>query len=176
MLRNIQNINLKALLRDNGFTFMEVVTVILVIGVLTGAVGISIENVNSKVRLSNATARALADIKELKEKALNEGKSVSITVNPGANSYTLNVDTTTETVYFNQGDYRGVTISSTSFSGPLVFDMTGQPTDNGGDFAGERIFMNINDGDAEIQVWGRSGLVTVNMYGMQEGCGCSGGC
>lgn len=155
-----------------GFTFVEIIIVILIISVITGAVGISVQNVNSTVRLSNAASRALADIKELQEIAINERKNVSVVVNPGNDSYYLYVDGSLyRQVTFNEGDYVGVNITSSNFSGPLTFDTTGQPSDNYSTYDGERIFMNLNNGYAEIQVFGTSGLVTVDIADWTGGCG-----
>ena len=175
MMRNPNNYYMH-LRKDKGFTIIEIIVVMVIIGVMTGAVGISVKDVNSKVRLTNAAARALSDIKRLKELAMNEGRDVSIAVNPSTDSYTLTVDGASETVVFNDGDYAGVDITSTDFSGPLKFDITGTPQDNGSDFDSERIIMYLNGNAFEIQVWGRTGLVTIDMADIQNSCGCGGGC
>ncbi len=174
--QNIKCRGIKALLRERGFTFVEIIVVILVISVMTGAVGISVQNINSSVRLSNAASKALSDIKALQEIAMNEREDVMVVVNPAADSYSLFVDgQLRETVNFNEGDYIGVNISSSSFSGPLTFTTTGQPEDNDVSYDNEKIFMNLNSGYAIIKVYGTSGLVTVDIADWSGGCG-GGGC
>jgi len=164
------------LFSERGFTFVEIITVILVISVMTGAVGISVQNVNSSIRLTNAAAKALSDIKDLQEIAINERGNVSIVVNPGADTYYLYVNgTLIEQVNFNEGDYTGVDITSSGFSGPLSFDSTGQPKDNNTAYDNERIFISLNGGKSEILVFGTSGLVTLEMADWTGGCGF-GGC
>ncbi|MFO7889278.1 MAG: type II secretion system protein [bacterium] len=173
IIKKIQNRINKVLVLNKGFTLIEIIAVMLIVGVMSGIIGISVGDINSSVRLTNAASRTLSDIKELKEIAMNEGGNVSITVNPGADSYTLTVDGVSETVNFNQGDYKGVTISSTDFSGALSFDNTGWPTDNNSNWGEAKVFMNINNGEAQVIVYGNSGMVAAELA---EWGGCGGGC
>lgn len=177
MIKKIYKGVIKTLRKNKGFTIMELIMVMVVIGILTGTVGISVDNVNSSVRLSNAVSRALSDIKELKEIAMNEGRTVNITVDSANDTYTLTIDGLSETVHFNEDDYSGIDITSSEFGGALSFDVTGMPTDGGSSYGGERIIMNVNSGYALIKVYGRSGLVVVEMTDWPQGCaGCGGGC
>lgn len=161
------------LLKDaRGYTIAELVVVIVIIGIFSGAVTISVGDINSKVRLSNAATRALADIQRLQEIAMTEHRNVSLTINSGSNSYTITVDGVTEVVEFDQGEYVGVTISSSDLGGgTLTFSSTGQPLIGGSGFSNVRTLMMLNTDEAELIVYGLSGLITLDEISSMGGCG-----
>ena len=169
--------------RKDGFTLVEMVVVMGVIAILTGAVGISVQEVNSNTRLSNAASRALSDVRFAQELAMTMGREVDINVQVGADKYDVKyhtgsyvsspLDGNSLIVAFNTGQYSDVTITSSGLGGRLSFNSLGEPFINGAPFSSETSVMFLN---SRIHV-----VIYPSGYSCLEetvggGTGCGGGC
>jgi prepilin-type N-terminal cleavage/methylation domain-containing protein len=128
----------KRLRGESGFTILELITVIVVIGIVTGVVSVSVESVNEDTRLSNAASRALSDVRHAQEMAMTHRRPVDVIVNAGNNSYSIRwgdtgvplinpLDNENMTVAFGSGDSKGVAMTS-GLSSTLTFSATGTPS------------------------------------------------
>ncbi|MCK5145890.1 prepilin-type N-terminal cleavage/methylation domain-containing protein [bacterium] len=169
---------------ESGFTLLELITVMVIVGIVTGVVSVSVDSVNEDMRLSNAANRALADIRHAQEMAMTHRRQVDVYVVAGQNQYYAKwndtnayLDSPTENghldVHLNTGEYHGVTMSS-GLSGILSFTATGEPLLNGsriGDTNGRSV-MFLNN---RIYVtFYRSGLTTIEKT--VGGGGCAAAC
>ena len=166
-----------------GFTLVELIVVITIVALFTGIVSISVDSTNSNVRLSNAAYRALSDVRYAQEVAMTKKRPVEVHISPGSNRYwVLFADTKAPVpsplgsgnldVTFNQGDYRGVTITSSGLSGLLSFTTTGLPQEGGSTFSNIRTVMTLNS-QVNLFVY-PSGYIELQL--IQGGGGCGGGC
>jgi len=165
-----------------GFTLVELIVVMTVVAILTGAVGISVNEVNSTTRLSNAATRALSDVRYAQEVAMNERRAVEFII--AGNKYKVNYVDTGEPVTspitgdklevtFNTGDYKGVEITSTSVSGGLSFGADGRPLAGGAPFTDEKSVMFLNS-KIHVIICGGGYSYLGEAAGSSSGCG--GGC
>jgi prepilin-type N-terminal cleavage/methylation domain-containing protein len=168
-----------------GFSLIELIIVIAVIGILSGVVSISIGTIDRDSRLNVAAGKALADVRYAQEIALTERKEVVFTVTPGAQKYTATYKATSQlipnsldpgsglAVTLNQGDARGIVITSSGISGILSFNSDGLPLLNGTALAAQTSVMLLN-GKQNIVLF-PSGYSVINPVAGTCG-GCGGGC
>ena len=141
--------------KRDGYTLIELIVVIVIVSVLTGVIGVSVDGMNKNTRLHNAANMALADIRFAHELAMTHRSEVDIVVTPAADQYEVKWGTTgiyvpspldggNLIVNFNQGEYSDVSITASSLSGPLSFNAIGEPLINGATFATETSVMLLN--------------------------------
>jgi len=183
MISHIKHVRRGFLCSKKGFTLVELIVVMVIVAAFTGAIGISVDSVNRNTRLSNAATRALADVRYAQEMAMTYGREVDVFVTVGSNKYEVkwhdtgayvpsSLDGSDLIVTFNQGDYSGVTITSSGFAGRLSFTSKGEPWINGSSFGLEKSVMFLN---SEIHL-----VIYPSGYSVLEktvgGGGCSSGC
>ena len=138
-----------------GFTLVELIVVIVVVSILAGAVGVSVDEVNSNTRLSNAATRALADVRYAQELAMTHRREVDVYVTAASDRYevkwhdtgayvTSSISEDDLDVYFHQGEYNDVDITSSGLGGRLSFTALGGPLINGSSFSTEKSVMFLN--------------------------------
>lgn len=165
----------------SGYTLMELVIVITIIGILTGTVSVSMSDLNLTARLSNAAYRSLADFRYAQELAMSERRSVDIFVDAGANKYEIKYNDTGDyiaspatdgdlVVNLNQNEYKDVVVTSTGISSKLTFTPTGEALLNGSSFTSDTSILLLND-QVYVAVTG-GGLVTLGKR-TSSGCGTS---
>ena len=159
---------------DSGFSLVEFIVIFSALALLTGTIAVSVQDTTASVRLSNAATQAMSDLRSLQEIAMNEYKNVSFTVDPGADSYTMTVDGDATVVYFNQGEYTDIGITSSSLGGTLSFSKTGQPMIGGTAFTNQVTVLSFNE-SVDVFVYGDSGWISVESEDWGGG-GCGGGC
>ena len=168
---------------QGGYTLVELIVVMAAILVLSGAVGVQVTNMNENSRLANASSRALADIRYAQELAISQQRTVDVIVTTSANKYevkwhdtgapvTIPQNGQNLTVLFNQGDYQGVTMTSSGLGGTLSFNKVGAPTIGGASFNNGRSVMLLNN-KYYVSVYS-SGYTTVEktIGSGCTGCGC----
>ncbi len=183
LFRNHITSFLRLALSRKGFTLVELIVAIGVLGILTGAITITVDGVNEDTRLSNAVTRALADLRYAHEMAMTHRRAVEVTILPGADRYEIRwqggaylpspVDKEDLIVEFNSGDYQGVDIVSSGFGGALVFDHLGNPLDGSASLGAVKSAMHLNS-TYHVVVY-PSGYISMEQS-IGSGSGCGGGC
>jgi prepilin-type N-terminal cleavage/methylation domain-containing protein len=171
--------------RSLGFTLAELVIVLVVVVILSGAVSVSVKDANQTARLSTAAGRALSDLRYAQEAAMTERRIVQFTVS--GNTYSAKyVDTglplkspmdrtknLSVTLNTNDGLFNtvGVTITS-GIAGSINFNVDGRPvTTAGADLPAQTSIMNLNN--KQNLVLYNSGYSVINpIAGACGGCGC----
>ncbi len=139
-----------------GFTLVELIVVIVIITILTGTVSVSFNDINEKTRLSNASTKALADVRYAQELAMSNNREINIYVTPSNETYDIKwqdtgayVPSATDngenlTVTFGVGEYKQIDIVSTSIGNRLSFTALGEPMINGSRFTRSTSVMFLN--------------------------------
>jgi prepilin-type N-terminal cleavage/methylation domain-containing protein len=181
MKKPLNAAGLEPLRRNRGFSLVELVIIIAIIGVLSGVVSVSIGNIDQDSRTSVAAGRALADLRYAQEVAMTTRQAVNFTVSGNTYSATFRVSglavpsstdrTQPLTVTLNSGEARGVVVSS-GLGGTIYFDMDGKPMSNAGaELASQTSIMNLN-GKQNLVLF-NSGYSVINpVSGACGGCGC----
>ena len=165
--------------RSPGFSLAELVIVMVIIGILSGVVSISIGSIDQDSRISVASGKALADLRHAQEIAMTENREVSFCVS--GNTYYATYRSTGSylrspynmaqnfSITLNQDDSRGVVISSTQTGTQLYFSADGLPMVNGIPLANQASVMNLN-GKQNVVIF-PSGYSVINPV-----AGACGGC
>lgn len=164
--------------RQRGFTLIELIIVMTVIAVMSGAIGVSVNQANEDIRLSNALLQAQADMRYALETAMSQNRDVYVTVSTGSDSYRaqflddnsyLKSPVTGEDLYVTLPD--GIDITSTGLSGGVVrFSPSGLPTNNGSIFSGSISIMKVNN-IKYLSVYSSGYICLEDAVGSRPGCG-----
>lgn len=133
----------------SGFTLMELVTVIVILGVVAAAVGTPTLAFVDTVRSRAATSRITTDVRYMQRMALSSGLRTWIVYSTSSNNYRLYIedsanpgkagrlvvthpfDQSTSPIQFGSGPFRNVSISSVNINSTseIEFDSLGVPYD-----------------------------------------------
>jgi len=164
-----------------GFTLIELVTVIAILGIVSIAVGGPTLAFLDGIRSSSAAARLASDIRYVQRLALNCGQRTWVVFNAGADQYALYIedpanpgkanrtalphplDQTTAPVQFGVGPFANVTINTVNINGTaeLEFDSFGVPYDANGSALSAAAAINLSSG-ITLTVHPVSGAVEVS--------------
>ena len=166
--------NGKILRAENGFSIIEMVTVISIVGIIAATAYINF-NSGTTVRLEAATKKMMSDISYAQELAMSNGNSVQVIVSTAENQYSLKwgdgsyVDNIMGggnfVVDFDHSNYTGVSINSTGLTGgTLTFNSVGIPLTGGSIIQTELIVAQLNSQNS-IKVTPYTGRITVTETG-----------
>lgn len=136
--------------RHDAFTLIELITVIVIMGVVALVVAAPAMSNLTSMRASAAATRLASDVRYLQRTAMASGLRTWLVVDANAERYSLYIenaaspgkagrvglahplDLTTTAIQFNASPYNGVTITSADFNGTseLEFDNFGTPKDS----------------------------------------------
>jgi prepilin-type N-terminal cleavage/methylation domain-containing protein len=142
--------SMTATLKRNAFTLIELITVIVIMGVVALVVAAPAMSNLTSMRASAAASRLASDVRYLQRTAMASGLRTWLVVDAATERYSLYIensaspgkagrvglahplDLTTTAVQLNSSPYNGVTITSASFNSTseLEFDSFGTPKDS----------------------------------------------
>lgn len=124
--------------RSAGFTLVELVLVVMVLGVMAGIAAPRFQTAMTGVHLEATAKRLAADLRRAQAVAMSQSTSVLVSIDPATETYScaaltdLDRNGSTLTVNVAQREY-GVQIASSSFGAgtDVAFDFRGEPVDAG---------------------------------------------
>ncbi len=140
---------------ERGVTFLELIILIVVIGILSYLGMANLSNSNESIKESSLAKKVLADVRYAQEMAMSHGQLVKFIVETGQNRYSLKwadnsyLQTPMAEEDFivdvDDGYFVGVSISSTGFTnGTLKFDAQGTPLNDLATLGVETTLMQLN--------------------------------
>jgi len=103
--------------KHNGFTLVETMVIILILGILTAIAAPSFLSMIDKQRITKAAEAILSDLRWARGESIRRGQSISITYTTGANwSYTVTIPSSATTIKtVSSADFPAATLTSTTF-------------------------------------------------------------
>jgi type II secretion system protein H len=75
-----------------GFTLLELLVVVIILGVLVGIVSLTLAPMLSRTRLDGAARQVAIDLQHVRTKAIAQNRRFRVTFRPGTNDYTVEKD------------------------------------------------------------------------------------
>jgi len=158
--------------REEGFTFIELIVVVVIIGVLSYAAYVNFSNSHENVQVQTAARRLVSDVRYAQELAMTTGNEARVYVDASGNRYSLKWATGSYVqkpvgggdfiVEFGEGDFPDVTITSTEFTnGRLDYLSTGAPRNFGSTFNGTKVLAVLNN-TTSVVITANTGRVSIN--------------
>jgi prepilin-type N-terminal cleavage/methylation domain-containing protein len=141
--------------QEEGFTILELITVIMLVGILSYTAISEFSNSTSSIKEMTFAKKVVADIRYAQEMAISNQKTVKCLIDPSQNRYSLKWENDTHLktpiaekdfiVDIDLSNFIGVKITSTNFSsGLLIYDSQGQPFNGDSPLSSETTLMVIN--------------------------------
>ncbi|GBD93000.1 hypothetical protein BMS3Abin05_00579 [bacterium BMS3Abin05] len=148
--------------RVNGFTFIEVIVVITILGILAAVAVIKYSSTNIAVQMNAAQRKMISDIQYAQDLSMTVGNRVKIKFDVDNNRYSLlwfddspvpNImGGGNFVVPFGTGTFNGVQITNTGLTnGILKFDTIGQPYSDVTIIASATLVVELNN-QAQIYI------------------------
>jgi len=156
---------------ESGFTLLELVAVIAIIGILTAFLAVNFTSTENYVNLESARKKMVADIAYAQDLTMSSGSSVQVIVNVSENKYSLKWVSGSYVpnimgggdyiVDFNSDNFSGVNIQGTDLTaGTLTFNSIGIPTTGGAEIQNILTVANLN-GQSYVKVTPYTGRITI---------------
>lgn len=157
---------------QNGFTLIELVVVIVIVGILSYAVVANWSDSHENLQINAIILKMASDVRYARDLALTEGRGSRVYIDLTNNQYYLKWDD--ESYMQNPmgggdfvvplgtpGEFGSVQITGTAFSGGrLDFGTSGSPRNAGNSFSGELILVSINN-EKKIVITANTGFVRI---------------
>jgi prepilin-type N-terminal cleavage/methylation domain-containing protein len=156
---------------QNGFTLIEIIIVVTIIGILSYVAVVNFSANNSKLQYETMIRKIATDTRFAQQLALSQGMGTRVYIDQTNNRYYLKwadgsfiqnpVAGGDFIIQFGQGEFRDVSITGTAFSGGrLDFNTSGLPLNAGVAFSGTLNLVTLNN-SKRIVVTANTGLLTV---------------
>lgn len=150
----------------NGFTLIELLVIIIILGLLGAVSSMKLKDISSNVRITSSLNQIISDIEQVKEIALANNKSMTISFNLNQDSYTIKQNgaimqnypgSENGVIYLSSGSFSSVDITNINInnSNVLYIDKWGNIL-NGG-----TITLNQNHMLSISQINGRMEIVNL---------------
>ena len=160
---------------QNGFTLIEMIVVIIIVGILSYAVVANFTDSHESLQLNAITLKLASDVRYARDLALTEGRGTRVYIDLTNNQYYLKWDD--ESYMVNPlgggdfvvhlgipGEFGAVQITSTAFTGGrLDFGTSGAPKNAGNSFSGELLLVSINN-EKKIVITANTGFVRIEDF------------
>ena len=141
---------------QNGFTLLEVIVVIVILGILSYVAVGKFSSSHNKIQYEAIIKKIASDVRYARGLALTEGMGSRVYIDQANNKYYLKwadgsyiqnpLGGGNFIVQLGKGDFSATQITGTSFSGGrLDFGTSGSPKNAGNSFSGELNLISVND-------------------------------
>ncbi len=156
--------------KQSGFTLIELVIVISIIGIISYVAIANFDVSNTKLQYESALQKIVADVRYARELATTHGQGTYVYIDLVKNEYWLAwadgnkiqnpVKGGDFIIQLGTGNFNGVQITSTSFAGRLDFDTGGSPLNNTNTFSGTLSLVTLNS-SKQIVVYANTGFLKI---------------
>ena len=156
---------------QNGFTLMEVIVIVVIVGVLAYFAVANFVDSHSKLQYESVLKKIVSDVRYARELALMEGEKTRVYFDQTNNRYYLKWDNGNYIqnplgggdfiVQLGAGEFSQVNITSSAFSaGWLDFDTKGTPGNTGVSFSNELSLVSLNNSKS-ITITANTGFLQI---------------
>ncbi|MFQ5706881.1 MAG: Tfp pilus assembly protein FimT/FimU [bacterium] len=160
--------------RENGFTFIEIIAVVVLIGILAYVAVARLNDSHKRLQLETVVRKITSDTRFAQQLALTQRTGTRIYIDQTNNRYYLKwesgayienpVGGSDFIIQFGQGKFRDVTITGTAFTGGrLDFDSVGSPLNAGAAFSGTLTLVTFNN-SKRIRITANTGLLSIEDF------------
>lgn len=165
---NITDITLK---NQNGFSLLEVIVVVVIVGVLAYFAVANFGDSHSRLQYESVLKKIVSDVRYARELALTEGEKTRVYFDQTNNRYYLKWDNGNYIqnpggggdfiVQLGEGEFSQVNITSSAFSaGWLDFDTKGAPSNAGVPFSDNQNLVSLNNAKS-ITITANTGFLQI---------------
>jgi len=159
--------------KQSGFTLIELIMVIVIIGIISYVAIANFEESNTKLQYESALQKIVTDVRYARELATTHGQGTHVYIDPLTNEYWFKWEDGNYiqnpakggdfVVQLGTGNFNGVQITASAFSGGpprLDFDTGGSPLNNTNTFSGTLSLVTLNS-SKQIVVYANTGFLKI---------------
>ncbi len=159
--------------KQSGFTLIELVIVISIIGIISYVAIANFDVSNTKLQYESALQKIVTDVRYARELATTHGQGTHVYIDPATNEYWFKwedgnyiqnpVKGGDFVIQLGTGNFNGVQITASAFSGSLPrldFDTGGSPLNNTNTFSGTLNLVTLNS-SKKIVVYANTGFLKI---------------